>query len=137
MHIGLPGFLGVEVAQSDSSNPQQQAADEAQTGRNGRTGAAINACSTGGQRAGVPVHVAPIAAGALIVGVVCGSAAQSAGMVPGDVITSVNRQPVTTPGSLTTITGKYHPGDVVSVLWVSRDGIERTTRMRLGEGPAR
>jgi S1-C subfamily serine protease len=137
VHIGLPGFLGVQVAQSDSSDPKQQAADEGQTGRNGRTGAGINACSTGGQRAGVPVHVAPIAAGALIVGVVCDSAAQSAGMVPGDVITSVNGQPVTTPGSLTTITGKYHPGDVVSVLWVSRDGIEHTTKMRLGEGPAR
>ena len=137
VHIGLPGFLGVEVAQSDSSDPHQQASDEAQTGRNGRTGATINSCSTGSQRAGVPVRVAPIAAGALIVGVVCDSAAQSAGMVPGDVITSVNRQPVTTPGSLTTITGKYHPGDVVSVLWVSRDGIEHTTRMRLGEGPAR
>jgi S1-C subfamily serine protease len=133
VHIGLPGFLGVQVAQSDSSDPQQQAAD----GRNGRTGAGINSCSTGGQRAGVPVHVAPIAAGALIVGVVCDSAAQSAGMVPGDVITSVNGQPVTTPGSLTTITGKYHPGDVVSVLWVSRNGIEHTTKMRLGEGPAR
>ena len=133
VHIGLPGFLGVEVAKSDSSDPKQQAAD----GRNGRTGAGINSCSTGGQRAGVPVHVAPIAAGALIVGVVCDSAAQSAKMVPGDVITSVNGQPVTTPGSLTTITGKYHPGDVVSVLWVSRDGIERTTKMRLGEGPAR
>ena len=137
VHIGLPGFLGVQVAQSDSSDPHQQAADEAQTGRNGRTGATINSCSTGGQRAGVPVHVAPIAAGALIVGVVCDSAAQSAGMVPGDVITSVNGQPVTTPASLTTITGKYHPGDVVSVLWVSRDGIEHTTKMRLGEGPAR
>jgi S1-C subfamily serine protease len=58
-------------------------------------------------------------------------------MVPGDVITSVNGQPVTTPGSLTTITGKYHPGDVVSVQWVSQNGIERTTKMRLGEGPAR
>jgi len=133
VHIGLPGFLGVQVAQSDSSDPRQQAAD----GRNGRTGAGINSCSTGGQRTGVPVHVAPIAAGALIVGVVCDSAAQSAGMVPGDVITSVNGQPVTTPGSLTTITGKYHPGDVVSVLWVSKDGIEHTTKMRLGEGPAR
>jgi S1-C subfamily serine protease len=58
-------------------------------------------------------------------------------MVPGDVITSVNGQPVTTPGSLTAITGKYHPGAVVSVQWVSQNGIERTTKMRLGEGPAR
>ena len=83
------------------------------------------------------MHVAPIAAGALIVGVVCDSAAQTAGMVPGDVITSVNGQPVTTPGSLTIITGKYHPNEVVSVLWVNRNGIERTTKMQLGEGPAR
>ena len=83
------------------------------------------------------MHVAPIAAGALIVGVVCNSAAQSALMVPGDVITAVNGQPVTTPGSLTTITGKYHPNDVVSVLWVSQNGIEHTTKMQLGEGPAR
>ena len=58
-------------------------------------------------------------------------------MVPGDVITSVNGQPVTTPGSLTIVTGKHHPGEVVSVLWVNRNGIERTTKMRLGEGPAR
>ena len=137
VHIGLPGFLGVEVATSDSSNPQQQAADEAQAGRNGRTGTGVNSCSTSNQQSGVPARVAPIAAGALIVGVLCNSAADAAGMVPGDVITSVDRQPITTPGSLTTIAGKYHPGDVVSVLWVSRNGIEHTTKMQLGEGPAR
>ena len=78
-----------------------------------------------------------MAAGALIVGVLCNSAADAAGMVPGDVITSVSGQPITTPGSLTSITGQYHPGDVVSVLWVSGDGVEHTTRMQLGEGPAR
>jgi len=69
--------------------------------------------------------------------VLCNSAAESAGMVPGDVITSVSGKPVTTPGSLTSITGNTHPGDVVSVLWVSRDGVEHTTKMQLGEGPAR
>jgi S1-C subfamily serine protease len=137
VHIGLPGFLGVQVATSDSSDPQQQAADEAQAGGKGRTGAGTNSCSTSNQQSGVPARVAPIAAGALIVGVVCNSAADSAGMVPGDVITSVDRQPITTPGSLTTIAAKYHPGDVVSVLWVSRNGIEHTTKMQLGEGPAR
>jgi S1-C subfamily serine protease len=137
VHIGLPGFLGVQVATSNSSDPQQQAADEAQAGGKGRTGAGTNSCSTSNQQSGVPARVAPIAAGALIVGVLCDSAADSAGMVPGDVITSVDRQPITTPGSLTAIAGKYHPGDVVSVLWVSLNGIEHTTKMQLGEGPAR
>ena len=58
-------------------------------------------------------------------------------MVPGDVITAVSRQPITTPGSLTTITATYHPSEMVSVQWVSRDGIEHSTRMQLGNGPAR
>ena len=135
VHIGLPGFLGVQVATSDSSDPRQQAADAAQGGRNGRTSAGTGSCSTSSQQSGVPARVAPIAAGALIVGVLCNSVAQAAGLVPGDVITSVSGQPVTTPGSLTTITGQSHPGDVVSVLWVSLDGVEHTTRMRLDAGP--
>ena len=56
-------------------------------------------------------------------------------MVPGDVITSVAGQPITTPDSLTGITAKYHPNDIVSVTWVSLDGIEHTTRMMLGPRP--
>ena len=136
VHIGLPGFLGVQVAKSDSSDPRQQAADEAQTGHNGQA-SGIGSCTTSSQQPGVPARIAPIAAGALIVGVLCNSVAQAAGMMPGDVITSVDRQPVTTPGSLTAITGQSHPGDVVSVLWVSQNGIEHTTKMRLDPGPAR
>ena len=31
----------------------------------------------------------------------------------------------------------YHPGDIVSVIWVSLNGIEHTTLMMLGSGPAR
>ena len=136
VHIGLPGFLGVQVATSDSSDPKQQAADQARTGRNGQP-PGIGSCSTSSQQSGVPAPIAPIAAGALIVGVLCNSVAQAAGMMPGDVITSVDRQPVTTPGSLTAITGQSHPGDVVSAQWVSQDGIEHTRKMRLDQGPAR
>jgi S1-C subfamily serine protease len=137
VHIGLPGFLGVQVATSDSSDPQQQAADAAQGGRVGRTSAGAGSCSTSSQPSDVPARVAPIAAGALIVGVLCNSVAQAAGLVPGDVITSVSGQPVTTPASLSTITGNSRVGDVVSVLWVSLDGIEHIKKMRLDPGPAR
>jgi len=136
VYIGLPGFLGVEVAASSSPSPQQQAADEAQDGGGaaGRTG---SSCQTTNTPTGVPSRVAPVAAGALVLGVLCDTAATSAGMVPGDVITSVDGQPITTPDSLTGVTAKYHPGQVVSVLWVSLDGVEHTTRMQLGPGPAR
>ena len=136
VYIGMPGFLGVEVATSSSSNPQQQAADEAQGGGRQAPGGG-SSCQTTNPQAGVPAHIAPIAAGALILGVLCDTAAQSAGMVPGDVITSVAGQPITTPDSLTTITARYHPNDVVSVIWVSLDGVEHTTRMMLGPGPVR
>jgi S1-C subfamily serine protease len=138
VYIGLPGFLGVEVAASSSPDPKQQAADEEQGGNGGRTAAGSGVpCQTTGSPAGLPGRVAPVAAGALVLGVLCDTAATSAGMVPGDVITSVDGQPITTPDSLTGTTAKYHPGQIVSVIWVSLDGVEHTTRMMLGPGPAR
>ena len=52
VYIGLPGFLGVEVAQSNSPNPQQQAADERQAD-GGQGGAArAGAARAGAARAG-------------------------------------------------------------------------------------
>ena len=116
VYIGLPGFLGVEVAQSNSPDPQQQAADQRSQGggRQGGSGGSL-ACVTGGQQPGAPGRIAPATSGALVLGVVCGSAAQTRGLKAGDVIISVNGQAVTTPGSLTGITARYHPGDVVSV----------------------
>ena len=58
-------------------------------------------------------------------------------MVPGDVITAVNNQPITTPGSLTSITTQYHPNEIVKVQWVSQDGMQHVRRLQLGQGPAR
>jgi S1-C subfamily serine protease len=134
VYIGVPGFLGVSVADSNSDNPQLQAADATRGGSARRNGIP---CQTAGPQADVPAKIAPTAAGALIVSVICDSAASAAGMVPGDVITAVNGQPITTPDSLTGTTAKYHPNEIVSVQWVSLNGIERTTRMQLGQGPAR
>jgi S1-C subfamily serine protease len=135
VYIGVPGFLGVEVATSTSENPQQQAADQGRSATG--AGGGGSGCVTSNQQANLPGKVAPIAAGALIVGVICDSAADAAGMVPGDVITAVNGQPITTPGSLTSTTTKYHPNQIVSVQWVSLDGMEHVRRMQLGPGPAR
>jgi S1-C subfamily serine protease len=139
--IGLPGFLGVEVAQSNSPNPRQQAADEQRTstapGFGGSSGGNGSACVTGGQPPGAPASIAPASTGALILGVLCGSAAEAQGLAPGDVITSVNGQAVTTPGSLTAITARYRPRDVVSVGWESTSGARHVTSIVLGSGPAR
>jgi S1-C subfamily serine protease len=138
VYIGLPGFLGVEVADSGSANPRQQAADEEQSG-GGRVNPAGNraACQNSNQQLVVPASIAPAASGALILGVLCGTTAQATGLVPGDVILSVDGQDVTTPGSLSGITAKYRPGTVVSVRWEGIAGARHTTSMRLGSGPAR
>jgi S1-C subfamily serine protease len=140
VYIGLPGFLGVEVAQSGSPNPRQQAADEQRSGGGrARLGGPRSglACVTGGQQSAVPRRIAPAGTGALIVGVLCGTAAQNQGLAAGDVIVSVNGQAVTTPGSLTGITSRYHPGDVVSVGYQAVNGSRHTARVMLGDGPAR
>ena len=85
----------------------------------------------------MPGRIAPARTGALIVGVLCGTGAQSQGLAAGDVIISVNGQAVTTPGSLTGITARYHPRDVVSVGYQAANGSRHTARITLGDGPAR
>jgi S1-C subfamily serine protease len=137
VYIGLPGFLGVEVAQSASSNPQQQAADEEQTGGGGPSGGAQAACQASNSQASAPAKIAPVNSGALILGVLCGTAANTRGLTAGDVITAVDGQAVTTPSSLTGITAKYHAGAVVSVTWVGVRGNKHTASLKLGAGPAR
>ncbi len=135
--IGLPGFLGVEVGQSSSPNPVRQAIDQERADNSPGPTGNVGSCLTGGQPSGVPRAIAPVHIGALVLGILCNTAADSQGLIPGDVITAVNGQAVTTPGSLTSITAKYHPGQVVSVSWESTSGARHTSSFTLGSGPAR
>jgi S1-C subfamily serine protease len=137
VYIGLPGFLGVEVAQSNSTNPRRQAADERQADSNQGAARGGPACVADGQEPSVPRAIAPVGTGALILGVLCGTAAQSKGLTPGEVIIAVDGQAITTPNSLTAITARYHPGNVVSVVWEAANGSRHTARIVLGKGPAR
>jgi len=139
VYIGTPGFLGVVVAKSSSPNPRQQAFDAQESQRGGRGGSAGNGsgCVTANQETGVPASIAPVSTGVLILGVLCGSAAATGGLAPGDVITSIDGHAVTAPGSLTGLTATYHSGTVVSVSWTGADGAGHTTRILLGSGPAR
>ncbi len=140
IQIGLPGFLGVLVPQSNSSSPQQQA--QQQEGQEGGFGGAGGAggtqnCVTTDTSNSVPSTIAPASSGALIDNVLCGSAAASAGLGAGDVITAVNGQTVTSPGSLTTIMAKYRGGDKVSVSYVSTSGAKQNVSLTLGTSPAK
>ena len=155
VQIGLPGFLGVLVPQSNSSSPQQQAAQQRQQerqqsgqgnqpGSGGQTGpgdgngsSGSSGCVLDNSQTSVPASIAPVSHGALVDGVLCSTAAATAGLVSGDVITSVNGQPVTTPSGLTQSVSGLRPGARVKLGWETKAGQHRTRTVTLGAAPAK
>jgi S1-C subfamily serine protease len=73
--------------------------------------------------------------GPLIVGVVSGSPAASAGLARGDVITSVAGTKVDSATALTNLLDGYHPGDKVKVAWTDATGGTHTGTVKLATGP--
>jgi S1-C subfamily serine protease len=151
VYIGTPGFLGVVLPASTSSDPHRQATDEQQwIGQNEGNIGGFPGGSAGSGRAGTstgcienntqlttPATIAPVSSGVLVIDDFCRTAVFAAGLAPGDVITSVNGQPVSTPDSLRNAMATYHPGTRVSVGWVDTSGGKHTTPMTLTTGPVR
>jgi S1-C subfamily serine protease len=132
--LGVDGFLGVVVGSSTASSPRVQRAQE-----HGRTtGAAGSTAACVSTKADLlaPAVIAPANAGALVIGVLCGTGAATAGITSGDVITAADGRRVTSPDGLTAIVNGRQPGSVVSVTWVSRSGVSRTSQVRLSAAPA-
>ena len=79
---------------------------------------------------GVGVNDAGGGAGAIIRQVIPTGPAAGAGLTPGDVINSINGQPVNSATALTNILDQHHPGDHVTV------GLQgRSVDVQLGDGP--
>jgi S1-C subfamily serine protease len=79
---------------------------------------------------GVGVNDAPGGAGAVVRQVIPTGPAAGAGLAPGDVVNSINGQPVNSATALTNILDQHHPGDHVSV------GLQgRVIDATLGDGP--
>jgi S1-C subfamily serine protease len=132
--IGYPPFVGVFTGSGPDSSPQAQAQQEQQNGGIGSNGGAPR-CYTRNSNLTVPSTIAPVSSGALIIGTICGSPAASAGMTGGAVITAVNEQAVGSPQDLTGILSRFHPGDTISVTWVSPSGQRTTSSLHLTAGP--
>src|SRR5580704_11218206 len=129
--IGYPPFLGIFIGSGSESNPQSQAQQEQQ--QNGFSGSP--ACFTSNANVTVPSTIAPVNSGILIEGTICGSPAAQAGMTGGAVITAVNGQAVGSPDDLTGTLSRFHPGDTISVTWVSPSGQRSISSLHLTAGP--
>ncbi len=133
IQIGLPAFLGVLLPDSTSADPRRQASQELrQTGVISDSGSNC----TSGDTTAIPGSIAPARSGALVDGVLCGTAAATAGIFAGDVITSIGGRTVTSPGSLTAIVSRYRPGSIVALAWVSPGGSLHTAVVTLDASPA-
>jgi S1-C subfamily serine protease len=136
--IGYPPFVGVFIASGSSSSPQAQQQEEQQQQNGGGGSGSIGsgpACYTSNADLTVPSDIAAVSSGTLIIGTICGSPAASAGMTGGAVITAVNGQAVGSPDDLTGILSRFHPGDTISVAWVSPSGQRSTSSLHLTAGP--
>jgi S1-C subfamily serine protease len=75
------------------------------------------------------------AKGATVVRVVPGGPVAKAGLVGGDVITSLDGHSVTSSSALSRLMITHHPGDHVRIGWVSQSGQAHTSTVTLASGP--
>ena len=73
--------------------------------------------------------------GAMIASVVPGSAADQAGLAAGDVITSLDGNPVDSPTTLGTLMQHETPNASVEVDYTDANGVAQTATVTLGDGP--
>jgi S1-C subfamily serine protease len=144
IHIGASGFVGVLVpggkngSQSTVINPRQQLRQQEQADAAfGPIQPATNNCVPSNQQAGVPSKVAPVSSGTLVLGSLCGAPAAKVGLLPGDVITEVNGQRVSSPASLMSILQGISGGTTIQLTWVTLKGQTETQPLTLANAPPR
>jgi S1-C subfamily serine protease len=84
---------------------------------------------------GVGIQGRSRAAGAAVSTVEPNSPAATAGIVAGDVITSLGSASVASPDELTAAMNTHHPGDKVTVGWIDQSGQSHTAAVQLTSGP--
>jgi S1-C subfamily serine protease len=142
LQIGTSGFVGVLVpsagngAQSYQPDPnvqlRQQRANEE---RLGQVFPAPTTCLQDDTSAGIPTRIAPVSSGTLVLGSLCRTAADRAGLAAGDVITRVDNHQVTSPASLMQILLGVHGGTKVTLTWVTPQDQKVTRTLTLSTAP--
>jgi serine protease Do len=73
--------------------------------------------------------------GIIVRDVMRGGPADQAGLVRGDVITSLDGTALDSATTLTYVLDRHYPGDVVDLTWIDRSGQQRTGKATLVPGP--
>ena len=109
VHIGLAGFMGVNVADAKSG------------------------CTSGGGDGfgGFGGFSSPVSSGALICQAYHNAPASQAGLAAGDVIVSVNGTKVGSADDLTALTATSHAGDQFAIQYVDQYGAKHSTTVNL------
>ena len=104
----------------------------------GRASATVHIGATGFLGVQVTLYRVPLTTRteAVVVGVMPGLPAATAGLGPGDVIVSINGHAVASPSGIQTLLEPYHPGDKVSIGWQDPSGQAHTATVVLATGPA-
>ncbi|HUN34990.1 MAG TPA: trypsin-like peptidase domain-containing protein [Trebonia sp.] len=134
--IGPRAFLGIVTAGAPGPGAQRRASGLSSPQGPPPAAAGTPACLQTATAATLPGHTAPARSGALVYGVLCGTGADAAGLAAGDVITSADGRPVTSPGGLTAIVNGCRVGALVPVTWVSTAGKRQIRLVRLDLAPA-
>jgi S1-C subfamily serine protease len=141
VHVGDTAFIGIGVEPVSSGNGLGGNGPGGYGGNgyggNGYGGNGYGDGGFGSQGSGVGSSGSGSAptSGALITQVVTGSPAEQAGLVAGDVITSLDGQSVTSPQSLAAALVPHHPSDSVTVVWTDQSGQSHTASLNLTSGP--
>jgi S1-C subfamily serine protease len=122
-----------EIARSDAyAIPINKAVAIAKQIEAGSSSATVHVGAT----AFLGIQVQATDSGPMIVGVVSGGPADSAGLTAGDVITALDGHAIASPTALTTRLQTLKPGAKVTLTVVGRDGASRAVTVTLGSGPA-
>lgn len=85
---------------------------------------------------GVGVRSAPRQGGGVIIqDVMRGGPADTAGLVPGDLLTTLDGTALDSARTLTLILDRHYPGDVIDVTWLDASGTQRNGKATLAAGP--
>lgn len=85
---------------------------------------------------GVGVGSTPRRGGGVIVqDVMRGGPADAAGLVPGDLLTTLDGTALDSARTLTLILDRHYPGDVIDLTWLDASGTERNGKATLAAGP--